>query len=145
MPTNPTSTTARPDGRCNNEVRLDRWLWAARFYKTRQLSVTALKSGKVALNGRKAKPSRAVRVGDKLTVRREQFLYDVEVLELREKRVGAELAQKMYRETEESLARRRELEAQRDAQRKTMRYPDGRPSKKDRRILGQFKRGDFTQ
>lgn len=122
-------------------MRLDRWLWAARFFKTRQLSATALKAGKVEINGRKAKPSRGVRVGDQLSVRREQFLYEIEVIELREKRVGAELAQKMYRESDESLARRRELEAQLDAERRSMRFPDGRPSKKDRRVLGRFKRG----
>ena len=76
------------------EVRLDRWLWAARFYKTRQLSAASLKSGHVELNGRKAKPAKMVRAGDRLVIRKDQFRYEIEVLELREKRVGAELARR---------------------------------------------------
>lgn len=124
------------------EVRLDRWLWAARLFKTRQLAVGALKAGKVEVNGRKAKPARAVRVGDRLRVRQEAFRFDIEVVELREKRVGAELAQRMYRESDESIERRRELMEQIAAQRRILRYPDGRPGKKERRQLGRIKRGD---
>ncbi len=121
-------------------VRLDRWLWAARFYKTRQLSAAALKGGKVEHNGRKAKPSREVRVGDTLVIRRDRFRYEVRVAELREKRVGAELARLMYQESEQSIEQRRLLEEQLEANRRTVRFADGRPGKKDRRVMQQFKR-----
>ena len=123
-----------------DQVRLDRWLWAARFFKTRQLSAGALKSGKIELNGRRAKPARMVRVGDRISVRKEQEKFDIEVLQLRDRRVGAELAQSMYVESEQSRTRRQELKDQLAAARLSVRY-DGRPSKKDRRALGQFKRG----
>jgi ribosome-associated heat shock protein Hsp15 len=140
--TNKPTSTQQDSGDGAQEVRLDRWLWAARFFKTRQLSVGALKAGKVTLNGRKAKPARAVRIGDQLSVRRDQYCFDVEVLELREKRVGAELARQMFRETPESIERRRRLEEQLETERRVMRFPDGRPGKKDRRALERFKRAE---
>lgn len=121
-------------------VRLDRWLWAARFFKTRQLSAAALKGGKVEHNGHKAKPSRTVHVGDSLVIRREQFQFEVEVLQLRDRRVGAELAREMYRESERSIERRQELEEQLAANRRAVRHADGRPDKRDRRLLNRFKR-----
>lgn len=123
------------------EVRIDRWLWAARFFKTRQLAVAALKAGHVEHNGRKAKPSRPVRPGDMLVIRRDQVRFEVEVTEVREKRVGAELAQQMYSETEESVARRELAETQRAAGARAVRYSDGRPGKKERRELARVKRG----
>jgi ribosome-associated heat shock protein Hsp15 len=124
----------------SSEVRLDRWLWAARFFKTRQLSVSAIKAGKIEHNGCKAKPSRMVGVGDRLRIRRDQFRYEVEVREVREKRVGAELAQRMYRESDESAEARRLLEEQIATQRRSMRHAEGRPSKKNRRDLERLKR-----
>ena len=123
-----------------SEVRLDRWLWAARFFKTRQLSVGAIKAGKIEHNGRKAKPSRLVSVGDRLRIRKDRFRYEIEVVELREKRVGADLAQQMYREFDESVAQRRLLEDQIAADRRAVRHAEGRPSKKNRRELERFKR-----
>ncbi len=125
------------------EVRLDRWLWAARFFKTRQLSATALKTGRVELNGRKAKPAKMVHIGDALTIRKEQLRYHITVLDLREKRVSAELAAAMYRESEESIEIRQTLQQQQKAQHRAIRFDDGRPGKKDRRALNRFKRGEF--
>lgn len=130
-----------PDEAAPGEVRIDRWLWAARFFKTRQLAVAALKAGHVEHNGRKAKPSRPVRQGDILVIRRDQARFEVEVTEVREKRVGAELAQQMYSETDESIARREQIEAQRAAGARSVRYGDGRPGKKERRELARVKRG----
>jgi len=122
------------------EVRLDRWLWAARFYKTRQLSSTALKSGRVELNGRKAKPAKMVRIGDVVKIRKEQLRYEITVRQLREKRVGAELAAQMYEESAESLENRNRLQEQLQEQRKAVRFETGRPSKKDRRDIDRLKR-----
>ncbi len=135
---------SNPTEPATEAVRLDRWLWAARFYKTRQLSAAALKGGKVAHNGRKAKPSRTVRVGDALVIRRDQFRFEVEVAQLRERRVGAELAREMYRETDRSVEQRRVIEEQLAANRRAVRHADGRPDKRDRRLLNRFKRDTAT-
>jgi ribosome-associated heat shock protein Hsp15 len=125
-----------------NEVRLDRWLWAARFFKTRQVSISALKSGRVELNGRKAKPAKMVRVGDILNIRKEQMRFEVTVAELREKRVGADLAINMYTESAQSIETRERLQEQIREQRKAIRFDGGRPSKKDRRDIDRLRRAD---
>ena len=132
-----------PAANNTDSVRLDRWLWASRFYKTRQLAAAALKSGHIELNGRKAKPAKSVRRGDWLMIRKDQFRFHLEVIELREKRVGAELAAQMYRESEQSLKLRQERLDQQAMQRLAVRYEGGRPSKKDRRSLSRFKRQDY--
>ena len=124
------------------EVRLDKWLWAARFYKTRQLSATAIKSGRVEVNGRKAKPAKIIKQSDTLSIRKEQLRYEVTVLILREKRVSAELAAEMYEESEESIVTRTRITTQLREQRKISRFEPGRPSKKDRRSLDRLRRGD---
>ncbi len=121
-------------------VRLDRWLWATRFYKTRSLAVGAIKRGRITLNTRRAKPSRQVMVGDLLTIRKAQLVYEVSVVALSEKRLSARLAQVLYAELPGSMAARelREQEMKANWQKRI----NGRPSKKDRRLQQAIKRQD---
>lgn len=93
-------------------VRIDKWLWAARFYKTRQLAVKALKNGQVSLNQQAAKPATNVKLSDRLTVKRGVYQLEVEVLGLSEKRGSATIAQTLYRETEQSKSDRAQLKEQ---------------------------------
>jgi ribosome-associated heat shock protein Hsp15 len=126
----------------NESIRIDKWLWAARFFKTRSLAADAVTGGKIDVNGARAKPSRIMRLGDKLSIRRGPYESTVVVKGLAKLRGPASEAQLLYEETEESI-RRRELTS---AQLKLERPPEfdspGRPSKKDRRAVLRFtKRG----
>lgn len=120
-------------------IRLDKWLWAARFFKTRNLAKEAIEGGKVHYNGARAKPSRTVEVGALLRMRLGYDEKTVEVLDLSDKRRGAPEAQKMYRETEESIAKREQQAALRKAQKATQLAPDHKPNKKERRDIRRFK------
>lgn len=119
-------------------VRLDRWLWAARFYKTRSLAVNALKRGRITLDIGKARPSRNIVVGDRLSIRKQQLIYEVTVVALSEKRVSARLASELYTESPDSVATRALREQEIKANRQML--IDGRPSKKDRRLQQAIKR-----
>lgn len=119
-----------------DKLRIDKWLWAARFYKTRSLSADAVEGGKVTMLGARIKPAKAVGVGDMLEIRVGKFSYEVEVLGLSNKRGGAPEAQKLYRETDASRARREELAAQLRAQPQPA--FKGRPTKRDRRDIERF-------
>ena len=112
-------------------MRLDKWLWAARFFKTRTLSVEAIEGGRVSVNGDRAKPAKEVRAGDAVTVRRPPFEFAVVVKELSDKRGPATVAATLYEETAESRARRTVLAAEMKA-RPQPRFK-GRPTKKTRR------------
>jgi ribosome-associated heat shock protein Hsp15 len=120
-------------------VRMDIWLWAARFFKTRPLAKRACELGRILSNGQPAKAAREVRVGDRLRVTNEGGEFQVEVLLLSDLRGPASVAQTLYRESEES----RELRAKAAAERKAMcefeTLPEGRPSKRDRRHIIQFR------
>ena len=116
-------------------VRLDRWLWAARFFKTRQNAADALRSGRVLINGRRTKPAKTVRISDRLEIRKAPFRYLIEVAALTEKRVGPTIAIGLYHEADESLQARRTLQDQMKAERSTSRLQKGRPSKRDRRLI----------
>ena len=120
--------------------RLDKWLWAARFFKTRALAVEAIESGKIAVNDVRAKPSKAIGSGDMLSIRLGPYQHVVEVLGLSAKRGPAPQAQLLYRETEESIRMRAELSAEIKASRITNTLK-GRPTKRDRRDLDKLKRG----
>ena len=98
-----------------NDVRIDKWLWAARFYKTRSLAREMVDGGKVHIDGQRVKPSKAVRIGQMLQVRQGHDLRDIQVLALSEKRGNAEQAALLYTETEQSIARRETLSAERRA------------------------------
>ncbi len=128
------------DRQDQGRVRLDKWLWAARFFKTRRLATEAIAGGHVHLDGQRVKPSRPVRVGDRLEIRKGEVRFEIDVLALSERRGPASEAAKLYRETPESLARReREREARRLAARAPA--PVRRPDKRDRRRLRDVKGG----
>ncbi len=118
--------------------RLDKWLWAARFFKTRSLAAEAVSGGKIAVNGDRAKPSRTIRPGDKLTIRRGAFEWAVIVKAVSRLRGPAPQAQQLYEETEESARTRRDTIAQMKLERAPEFDIPGRPSKKDRRALARF-------
>ena len=124
-----------------NSVRIDKWLWAARFFKTRALASKACDLGRIHSNGVQAKPAREVRAGDMLLVKNEGGEFQIEVLLLSEMRGPAAVAQTLYRETEASKAARLKAEAERKAMQQFAPLPEHRPSKRDRRKIIQFRRG----
>lgn len=123
-------------------LRLDKWLWAARFFKTRSLAVDAVACGKVLLNETRVKPAKTVDVGDIVALRQGPYQFVVEVLALSDKRGPAPQAQKLYRETEESRQRREALAFELKAQASNV-TREGRPGKKDRRDIKRFKSGSM--
>jgi len=124
------------------EIRLDKWLWAARFFKTRSLAAEAVTGGKVEVNGARAKPSRSVRPGDRVSVRRGPYEWSVIVEAVMAQRGPASRAQLLYHETEESLRKREAVSVQLKFERGPELDLPGRPSKKDRRAMSRFtKRG----
>lgn len=120
-------------------VRMDKWLWAARFFKTRSLAARACELGRVQSNQQPAKPAREIRIGDLLQIRTEGGDYQVEVLLLSEVRGNASVAQTLYRETDASRELRLKLAAERKAAMNFSPAPEGRPSKRDRRKIIQFR------
>ena len=123
-----------------DSLRIDKWLWAARFFKTRSLAAEGVEGGKVHLNGARVKPAHVVRIGDELNIRRGPYETIVTVLGLSERRGPAEKAQALYDETEASKAARAALAAQLRLERGPSFESEGRPSKKERRDLRDFKR-----
>jgi ribosome-associated heat shock protein Hsp15 len=120
-------------------VRIDKWLWAARFFKTRALAARACELGRVQCNGQPVKPAREVRIGDMLHVTNDGGDFQVEVLLLSEVRGPASVAQTLYRETEESVELRLKVAAERKAMRQFEPVPTTRPSKRNRRRIIQFR------
>jgi ribosome-associated heat shock protein Hsp15 len=120
-------------------VRMDKWLWAARFFKTRALAARACELGRIQSNGLAAKPAREVRMGDLLRVTNDGGDFQVEVLLLSEVRGAASVAQTLYRETEASRELRLKVAAERKAMKQFEELPAGRPSKRDRRKIIQFR------
>lgn len=128
-----------------DEVRLDKWLWAARFYKTRSLAVDEIGKGRVDVNEQPAKPARSLRVGDKVSMRREGVVRTVVVLALSEVRGPAPVAQKLYEETPESIAeRKKQAEQRRFGAEPSQAIEQGRPTKRDRRKLADWNRWSAT-
>ena len=125
----------KPADAPNSEVRLDVWLWAARFYKTRSLARQSIEAGRVELDGQRAKPARALRVGAQLAIVRGDERFEVEVLALADQRGPANLAQGLYRESEQSIAARAETRARKAAERAGYRPPETRPDKRARRLI----------
>ena len=120
-------------------VRMDKWLWAARFFKTRSLAARACDLNRIQSNGQPAKPAREVRVGDRLRITNDSGEFEVEVLLLGEVRGPASVAQTLYRETEASRELRQKVAAERKAARQFEVLPASRPSKRDRRRIIQFR------
>lgn len=125
----------------SDKVRLDKWLWAARFYKTRGLAVDEIEKGRVQVNGQPAKPAREVRLGDRIAVRREAVTITVLVMGLSQVRGPAPVARQLYEETPESLAAREQMAEQRRLAPEPAHSLDtGRPTKRDRRDLERWRR-----
>lgn len=120
-------------------IRLDAWLWAARFFKTRTLAKKACDLGRILSNGQAAKAAREVRVGDRLRITNEGGEFEVDVMGLSDVRGPAPVAQALYRETEAGKEARQKAAAERKAMREFEILPQGRPSKRDRRRIIQFR------
>ena len=122
-----------------NGLRIDKWLWAARFFKTRALATAACDAGHVLCNAQPAKPSRVLKLGDTLQIRTEGGEYTVELLALSDQRAAAAIAQTLYRETEESRELRARVAEARRAMLANDPFPIRKPSKKDRRLIHSFR------
>jgi ribosome-associated heat shock protein Hsp15 len=120
-------------------VRIDKWLWAARFFKTRSLATRACGLGRIQSNGQPAKPAREVKTGDMLRITNDGGEFQVEVLQVSDVRGPAAVAQTLYRETEASREARLKAAAERKAAMQFEPMPTGRPSKRDRRRIIQFR------
>ena len=128
----------------NEKVRIDRWLWAARFFKTRSLAKTAIDSGKIEVNEQRAKASKEVALEDTLNIRRGEITQTIIVKNLSDKRGPAKLAQTLYEETDQSKLEREILAEKRKIARAGYSSPIGKPSKRDRRELSKLKQIDET-
>jgi ribosome-associated heat shock protein Hsp15 len=123
-----------------DKMRLDKWLWAARFFKTRSLAADAINGGKVHLNGQRSKPGKEIAIGAKLTISKDQYIWEISVTALKAQRRPAKEAVLLYEETPESLAKRlAEIERRREDKGYGV-QTDQRPDKKDRRAIHRFKR-----
>ena len=122
-------------------VRIDKWLWAARFFKTRSLASRACELGRIDWNGQNAKPAREVHAGDMLRIKNDSGDFHIEVVALSEMRGTASVAQTLYRETEESRESRRKLAEERKSLPRVDTTRKGKPSKRDRREIARFRGG----
>jgi len=132
---------SQPQNNSLTRVRIDKWLWAARFFKTRAIAKQAIDGGKVQIDGNRVKPSKEIEVGTEIRLRQGFDEKTVVVAGLSEQRRGAPEAQQLYRETEASIAEREKQAAMRKAQPSHWPSP-GRPNKKQRRQIHRFKQGD---
>lgn len=133
------------DTSTSDAARIDKWLWAARFFRTRTLAAKAVAAGHAAVNGAKVKPSREIRPGETLEIRTEGGLFTVKILAISERRGPASAARLLYEESAESVARREaEAEARRIAREAGLepRRPEGKPDKRGRRKIRQFLQKD---
>lgn len=122
-------------------LRLDRWLWAARFFKTRALATESIKAGHIQLGGQRVKPAKGVTIGDRLEIRKGELAFVVDVLALSPRRLSAPLAQQLYSETADSIERREKQQEEARFQRTqgVSVAPEGRPDKRQRRLLHRFR------
>jgi len=120
------------------QIRIDKWLWAARFFKTRSLASRAVQGGKVHLNGSRVKPSRNVSIGDQLSIQKQELTFIVTVLGINEYRRPAKEAQALYEESEQSLRDREEQREMRRLIRAPGAAPARKPDKRDRRKIREF-------
>ena len=128
-------------GIVTDKVRIDKWLWAARFFKTRGLAREAIKGGKVQIDGHRVKPGRTLAEGERLTIRRGDDEFVVTVVDLGDRRLSAALAQEKYIEDADSRARREAAAEQRKLDQQAREEPQGRPDKRQRRQIVKFTRG----
>ena len=120
-------------------MRIDKWLWAARFFKTRSLATRACELGRIDSNGQPAKPAREVKIADRLRVKNESGEFEIEVLALSEMRGPAPVAQALYHESEASREARLKAAAERKAALPVERWREGKPSKRDRREIARLR------
>ena len=138
------SKTAKNSG-IMDKIRLDKWLWCARFYKTRQLAASAIKSGNVQVNSNKAKPSRSLFIGDRLVIDKKGLVFEVDVSALSSNRLSATLAAELYSETKASVEKREKQREIRKLDRLgKIQIPKNRPDKRGRRDRAKFKRGEIS-
>ena len=126
----------------DSSVRLDKWLWAARFFKTRAVAREAVSGGKVQLNGNRAKPGRSLNIGDELRIQRGEEEYTITIVELSVRRGPAVVAQTLYDESEQSCSKRKQLAEQRKLEHQQHATRERRPDKRQRRRIVRFKQ-DF--
>ncbi len=124
-------------------MRLDKWLWAARFFKTRALAQKHIELGRVQVNGAKVKNSKNISAGDVLDLTLNSLPYKIKVLALNHQRRPAPEARMLYEEDQETARRREEQKLLNQASRVSAAYPDGRPTKRDRRQIDKIKRGEW--
>lgn len=125
----------------SERVRIDKWLWAARFFKTRSLAAQAIDSGKVKLNGERVKPAKELKPSDELAIRAGESEWTINVVAISGQRGPAAAAIRLYAETEASRARREEAIAVRKLRIGPIREESGRPTKRDRRLIRRFTEG----
>jgi ribosome-associated heat shock protein Hsp15 len=125
----------------NEPVRVDKWLWAARFFRTRSIAAAAIEGGKVQVNGERVKPAKPLKPGDRMHVRSGQFIWDITVVALSQRRGRAVEAQKLYQESPDSRKAREDRAAVLKAERQSAPQVKGRPTKRDRRQLTRIKHG----
>jgi ribosome-associated heat shock protein Hsp15 len=124
----------------DKQVRIDKWLWAARFYKTRTLAANAVTNGRIKLNGARIKPSKQIKLNDKLIIQSAPFSWDIQVTSLADRRVSAVLAKTLYEDSTESQSARAELtELLKLEKKQNIPVQKGRPTKRDRKQIIRFK------
>jgi len=123
----------------DTSVRLDKWLWAARFFKTRSVAREAVSGGKVHLNGNRAKPGRTLNIGDELRIQRGEEEYTITIVELSVRRGPASVARTLYEESEASCTKREQLAEQRKLEHQQHTTRERRPDKRQRRRIVRFK------
>ena len=128
-------------GATADAVRLDIWLWAARFFRTRTLSSSAISGGHVKLNGSTTKPGKLIHINDELRIKKGPDIYSITVRALSSRRLGAGPASELYQEHEQSVLERESGREQRRLQRQAVRYPQGNPGRRNRRLLREIKQG----
>ncbi|PIE46093.1 MAG: RNA-binding protein [Gammaproteobacteria bacterium] len=127
--------------KANQHVRLDKWLWAARFFKTRSLATEAVKGGKVHVNGLRVKPGKVAEIGQLITINKHPQRFEVEVLAISNKRQAFSIAKNLYKETDDSVAHReKEALMRKLANQSVSQTAKGRPTKRNRRQLVRFTR-----
>ena len=124
-----------------DKLRIDKWLWAARFFKTRSIAVSAIENGRVLVAGARVKPARGISAGELLEIRIGQIVYEVEVLGLSDKRGPAPVAQKLYRESDQSRERRAQF-VERLKLQPEFSATRGRPTNRERRSIEKFRNGE---